>query len=102
MNLINIVFISHKVINWRNKLLTTIVKVFDDDCEYKALINVSKISSDLLSIKIQINCSFIRKLAAAIGSSISKIKTLESFNQNIVYSKLDEATLRRILALGYN
>jgi hypothetical protein len=70
--------------------LASIVEVFDDNCGYKTLIKVSKTSSDSLLLEIQTNCSFIKKLAAAIGSNISRMEAVKSFNQNIMYNKLGE------------
>ncbi|MBS7655545.1 hypothetical protein KEJ50_03485 [Candidatus Bathyarchaeota archaeon] len=70
--------------------MTTIVEVLDENCGYKTSIKVSKTSGDSLSLEIQANCSFIKKLAAAIGSNMSKIEAVKSFNQNIVYNKLGE------------
>ncbi|MEM3702926.1 MAG: hypothetical protein QXX79_00675 [Candidatus Bathyarchaeia archaeon] len=51
---------------------------------------VFKVSDDALSLEVQTDCAFVGKLAAAIGSDLTKMDAAKPFNQNIIYKKVGE------------
>lgn len=70
--------------------MVTRVEVNDDNCGYKTLITVTKSSPDSLSLNIQSDCKYIKKIANSIGSNLNKNDATKPFSQNIMYQKAAE------------
>ena len=68
----------------------TTVEVFDGNCGRKTVIKALRVSDDALSLEVQTDCAFVGKLAAAIGSNLTKMDVAKPFNQNIIYKKVGE------------
>ena len=71
--------------------MTTTVEVNDDNCHNKSLITVSKISSDLLSLKIESSCEHIKKTASSLGQNLNRSAVTATFDRNIVHEKVAES-----------
>jgi len=68
--------------------VTTKLSINAGSCNFKTCIKVSKSAENLLSLDVDSDCEHIKKMADAIGKSLSKIDIAKPFEENIVYEKV--------------
>jgi hypothetical protein len=68
--------------------VTTELFINAGSCNFKTSIKVSESDGNSLSLDVDSECKHIKKMADAIGKSLSKIDIAKPFDENIVYEKV--------------